>query len=158
MAALVVAGPVSETLDAVHAAPIWRDRSDFVVGARLEESGRTEQMWARRIGTSTFEICCIPFFVYDLALGDVVRTDEKYEIVRVVERSGRTVFRLWFGTSSFSRDEIAEVLRQLGALLEWSSLNLLAVDAADSAVAQTIADYLQLHQSLGHLRYETGAS
>jgi hypothetical protein len=41
-------------------------------------------LWARQVGDRRFEICCIPFFLYDVALGDVVETDENYSLVRVV--------------------------------------------------------------------------
>jgi hypothetical protein len=78
----------------------------------------------------------------DVALGDVVQTDANDDLVRVVARSGRFVFRVWFGEAFHPRQEVADELAGLGALLEWSSANLLAVDAADQAHAQTIADYL----------------
>lgn len=89
---------VAETMtapskEAVHPDPVWRDRSNFVIGARLPEPGRTEQLWARQLGDRRFELCCIPFFLYDLALGDVVETDDNYDVVRVLKPSGRYVYR-----------------------------------------------------------------
>jgi hypothetical protein len=33
----------------------------------------------------------------DIALGDLVETDANCELARVVERSGRFVFRVWLG-------------------------------------------------------------
>lgn len=144
--------------DALHPEPVWRDRSNFIIGAPLPEEGRAEQLWARQVGDRRFEICCIPFFVHDVALGDVVETDANFDLVRVVERSGRYVFRVWFGESFRPREEIAERLAALGALLEWSSLNLLAVDAADESHAQVIADFLTEQERGGHLMFETGRS
>jgi hypothetical protein len=131
-----------ERVDAIHDAPIWRDRANFVIGAPLREKGRAEQLWVRQVSDRRFEICCIPFFVYDVALGDVVETDANYDLARVMERSGRFVFRVWFGEAFNSRQEVADELAEFGALLEWSSANLLAVDAGDQAHAQTIAAYL----------------
>jgi hypothetical protein len=154
MVATMKAGRVN----AVHAAPVWRERANFLIGAPLAEEGRGEQLWARQIGDDRFEICCIPFFVYDLALGDIVETDANFDLVRVVERSGRFVFRVWFGETSHPRQEVAEKLAELGALLEWSSPNLLAVDAADEAHAQTIAEYLAAQEREEGLMYETGRS
>lgn len=72
------------------------------------------------------------------------------------KRSGRYVFRVWFGDSFHPRDEIAEHLTRLGAVLEWSSVNLLAVDAANEADAQEMADFLQSMQDAGQMIYETG--
>jgi hypothetical protein len=140
LAAAVVVTVKAERVDAVHDAPVWRDRANFVIGAPLREEGRAEQLWARQVSDQRFEICCIPFFLYDVALGDVVETDANYDLARVVERSGRFVFRVWFGEAFHPRQEVADELAELGALLEWSSANLLAVDAADEAHAQVIAD------------------
>jgi len=145
-------------VDAVHSAPVWRDRANFIIGAPLPEPGRAEQLWTRQVGDRRFEICCIPFFVYDVALGDIVETDGNYDLVRVIVPSGRFAFRVWFGESSYPREAIAEELSELGALLEWSSANLLAVDAADAVRAQRVADYLAEQQGAGRLMYETGRS
>jgi hypothetical protein len=146
------------SVDEAHAAPVWRDRANFVIGAPLPEEGHSEQLWARQVGDTRFEVCCIPFFVYDLALGDIVETDANYDVVRVVERSGRFVFRVWFGETFHPRQQVADELAELGALLEWSSANLLAVDAADEAHAQAIADYLKEQEHARRLIYETGRS
>jgi len=145
--------------DAVHSDPVWRERADFIIGAPLPEEGRAEQLWARRLGEPLlFEICCIPFFLYDVALADVVQTDASYAFTRVVEPSGRFVFRAWFGDSFHPRQDIANQLRDIGALLEWSSTNLLAVDAANAQEAQVVADFLSDQDTRGHLKYETGRS
>ena len=76
----------------------------------------------------------------------------------MVERSGRFVFRVWFGEAFHPRQEVADELTERGALLEWSSANLLAVDAADEANAQRIADYLAEQEGAGRLMFETGRS
>jgi hypothetical protein len=146
--------------EAVHKEPIWRERSNFIIAASIPDGGdvETEQLWARREDGGNFEICCIPFFVYDLALGDIVETDSSYLVSRVVRESGRYVFRLWFGESFHPREEIADELKALGSLLEWSSSNLLAVDAIDLQHAQVVADILTDRQKAGHLHYETGRS
>jgi len=46
----------------------------------------------------------------------------------------------------------------LGSLVEWSSRNLLAVDAADGEHAQLVADFLTEREKAGHLIYDTGRS
>jgi hypothetical protein len=148
----------SKPIDAVHSEPVWRDRANFIIGASLPEEGRAEQLWARQVCDQRFEICCIPFFLYDIALGDVVETNADNEIVRVVEPSGRYVFRLWFDESFHARKEVAERLSELNALLEWSSMNLLAVDAADAEQAQLVADLLTEEEGAGRLTYDTGRS
>lgn len=95
-------------------------------------------------------------------LGDVVQTvaknERKYVLECVVRQSGRYTFRVWFGNSLYPRAEIASELSALGALLEWSSRNLLAIDAADSKHAKVTAGCLADHEVVGLLEYETGRS
>ena len=147
-----------EGVDAVHEAPVWRDRADFVIGASLPEEGRAEQLWARQVGDQRFEICCIPFFVYNVALGDVVETNADYDFERVVLPSGRYVFRVWFGSTAVPRQDIAGELVERGAMLEWSSANLLAIDAADTAHAAQVAEFLAEQERADRLMFETGRS
>lgn len=147
----------------VHEGPVWRDRAGFIVNAALSEEGRFEQLWCRQVSENTFEVCCIPFFLYDVALGDVVETaptgGRRYMLSRVVEPSGRFVFRVHFERSMLRhKDEIAAELVALGALMEWSSSSMLAVDAADADHAQRVADFLLAREELGQLVYETGRS
>jgi uncharacterized protein DUF4265 len=149
----------------VHQDPVWRERSNFIINAKLPESDRPhrfEQLFAQRIGADRFEVCCIPFALYDVALGDIVATapsgDRQYVVKEVVKQSGRYVFRVWFGESFHPRDEIAQELAALGSLTEWSSRNLLAVDAADLEHAQQVADFLIKNEKAGRLIYETGRS
>jgi hypothetical protein len=143
-----------------HSEPAWRDRADFIINAKLPEEGRWEQLWARKVSDETFELCCIPFFLYDIALGDVVQTSDlegrKFVFARVLKPSGRYVFRAHFGHSSHPRDEIVERLTELGAGTEWSSATLLAIDAVDLPHAQQVADFLNERSDLGQLLYETG--
>jgi hypothetical protein len=149
----------------VHQDPVWRGRSNFIINAELPETDRPrrfEQLFARREADDLFEVCCIPFALYDVALGDIVATgpkgDRKFVVREVVKPSGRYVFRVWFGESFYPRDEVADELRALGSLIEWSSRNLLAVDAADLEHAQLVADFLAEQQRADRLIYETGRS
>lgn len=144
-----------------HRDPVWRDRADFIVQAPLQEAHRFEQLWCRRVSEDTFEVCCIPFFLYDVALGDVIRTephaDRRYVMSGVVASSGRYVFRARFeGSQLGNRDEVLDRLTDLGAWTEWSSHSMVAVDARDAAHGQVIADYLWEQEQLGRLVYETG--
>lgn len=157
--------PTDEKNFVVHSEPVWRERANFIINAALPDEDypyRFEQLWVRQLAEERFEVCCIPFFLFDVALGDVVETkgrgDRKYVFERVVKSSGRYVFRVWFGDSYYPREGIAEKLQELGALLEWSSVNLLAVDSINSEHAQQIADFLQEQEHLDNLVYETGRS
>ena len=159
--------PMNDSEIATHGNPTWRDRSDFIIFADIAREGlplRLEQLWARQVTLGRFEICCIPFFAYDIALGDEVETEarggRRYVVRRVVKRSGRYTFRAWFGDSSspHARDELIQELLAFGCELEWSSLNLLAIDAATDDLAQAVADKLDERERNGNLVYETGRS
>ena len=151
-----------------HEAPAWREKADSLVHAWIGDEGkesrsrwRWEQLWARRAGEDRYEVCCIPFFAYDLALGDEVETGRRDDrdpvFERVVRPSGHYTFRVWFQDPAL-RGEVAGEIRDLGCLTEWRSLtsNLLAVDAPSQAVAQRVADLLAARQKAGGVVYETG--
>jgi hypothetical protein len=142
--------------EVVHPQPVWRDRANYILGGSEAGGDGTEQLWARNLGGNRFEICCIPFILYGLALGDIVEADEHSELTGVIKNSNRSVFRARFGNSAYPRDEIEQGVSELGALVEWSSDDLLAVDAADADTAAAIFAYLEQHQNDGHLMVETG--
>ncbi len=50
------------------------------------------------------------------------------------------------------------MLQDGGWLFEWSSRNLLAIDAEDEPSAQALADLLAEREARGALVYETGRS
>ena len=165
MAAGVVEAMTAAEKFVVHQEPVWRERSNFIINAELSEKDlpwRSEQLYVRQVSDDRFEVCCIPFFLYDVALGDIVATspkgDRKYVVTNVVQPSGRYVFRVWLGESLQAPDEIAEQLEALGSLVEWSSRNLLAVDAVDQEHAQLVANYLAERERAQQLIYETGLS
>lgn len=150
---------MADVREAVHRDPVWRDRADFIIATRIDPGDTdvsTEQLWARRIGDGRHELCCIPFFAYDLALGDVVEVDADHLVTRVVEPSGRYVFRVHFSRPDQPTDEVIAELTGMGALVEWSSPSLVAVDARDQEHAQQVADVLQAREDRDELVYETG--
>ena len=149
-----------------HQNPAWRDKSDFIIVMKIPDSGASskwqwEQLWAKQIKENRFEICCIPFFVNDLALGDSVETEQqeekKYAVSRIIKKSGRYTFRVWFLDTS-SREEIINQIEKFGCLIEQRSSvrNLIAIDAAKTDAAQRIANFLYLQEETGKLNYETG--
>jgi Domain of unknown function (DUF4265) len=141
--------------------PVWRDRADFVIAANIAstpDKREWEQLWVRKLSDSRFEICCIPFFAFDLALGDEVETDADLVMRRVIKPSGHFTFRVWFGNSTNPNDKtlVMELIQQAGCEYEWSSDNLLAVDAHSQGVAQILADELAELQKSSQIMVETG--
>src|SRR5262245_18202449 len=119
---------------ATHRNPVWGDKSDFIIRADLSPfgmPGEFEQIWARKITENRFEICCIPFFTYGLALGDEVTSTLDFVICNVQRRNGHKIFRIAIETGRDTvgiHKKLHEWVDQTGFLYEWSSDGYLAVD------------------------------
>ncbi|MFI0514457.1 DUF4265 domain-containing protein [Streptomyces sp. WSLK1-5] len=94
-----------------------------------------EQLWLRPTGHGTYEVCCLPFRAYGLALGDQVTLDaEGRKVAAVVSRSGNRVFRVFVPTSvpdgkfSLVRSRIVSAIDACGATAEWSGDRHVAID------------------------------
>jgi hypothetical protein len=154
--------PATRNEYVLHSTPIWRHKMDFVFDAALGEDclpRRFEQLVGRQVADQEFEVCCIPFFLYKVSLGDIVATNADYVVERVARQSRRYTFRVFFGDEAGPkdgpRDAVAAHLElELGALLEWYSDKYLAVDAADYKMGQAVFDYLAPFQGAGQLMVE----
>lgn len=146
---------------AVHSFPIWRDRANFVFAAyqgTKDGKNQWEQLWGHEVGPQRCVVCCIPFFLHNVALGDEVEIDANFVFQRVVQPSGQVTFRVWFeGQGISKRQDLVHEIEAMKPLMEWSSHNLLALSLTE-AEAQQMADYLQLRENEGLLQYETGRS
>jgi hypothetical protein len=149
-----------------HQQPIWRERANFLIVARIEISAfglpdAWEQLWSRQLGDQTFEICCIPLLARDLALGDEVETSthdgRQYVIDHVSKGSGHYTFQIWFRDEA-TRQGLPNQLEALGCPYEWAwdESNLLAVDATCLGVAEEVARLLHHAEDRGQLEYQTG--
>lgn len=145
-----------------HFNPIWKEKANFIICAKVDDPNKVfigEQLWARKISDNRFEVCCIPFFVYDLSLGDEVETDEEFFVKKVIKPSGQFTFRIWLkDTPDGIRIDVFKHLIENGFLIEQHSEFLLAVNASDANHAQLTADYLMEHEKKSNLVYETGKS
>ena len=144
----------------MHEKPAWRARANFILHIKVE-GDRLEQLWSSRINDNRFEICCIPFFAYDLALGDIVETapelGKQYMVQRVVVPSSHYTFRVWYKPDDHpSHMLVTERAAELGCPWEWFSGRLMSLDAPDHETAQQLANHLGRLQSEGRLHYETG--
>jgi hypothetical protein len=122
-----------------------------------------EQLWCKQLAPQRFQICCIPFFLYDLSIGDEVETDSEYILSTIVGRSGHVTFRAWFGgatgaarANTATREALLMALNTVRAGIETYSENLWAIDANDNEHAVRVADILQQFEGSGRLMYETG--
>jgi hypothetical protein len=117
---------------ATHSKPAWGSQANWMLHADLGKDGmstRGEQLWAKQTGTGVFKICCIPFFTYGIALGDVVEADAKNIIVKVTEKSGHNNLRVAItGEASEIHGELHDWAEKSGLLYEWFEEKYLAVD------------------------------
>jgi hypothetical protein len=84
-----------------HEHPVWRERADALIHLPFTFDGKeyVEQLWTRHETDDLFEVCCIPAYAYNLALGDIVEAPG-YVVSRVLRRSGRFTFRVRFGADA----------------------------------------------------------
>jgi hypothetical protein len=150
---------LSQDYIATHREPIFRDKADFLFFAPLEadqDRREWEQLWGRIVGPHQVEVCCIPFFAYDLNLGDIVQLDQENVVEGVVARSGQVTFRAWLkDIAPDARSGLIAEIDSIGAHREWSSENLLALSIAENS-AQGLADLLQNGADRNDLIYENG--
>jgi hypothetical protein len=148
---------------ATHSIPAWRSRANFLIRADLADhglAGRMEQLWARKIDNNTFEICCIPFFTYGIALGDMVETDSGYFIRRVTEKGGHRTLRGAVankGKVDDLHESIHRYLDRIGLMYEWYAPGYFAVDLPSPLRDDEIVPFLQGLATTGDLSYEIDA-
>ncbi|MFD8389880.1 DUF4265 domain-containing protein [Streptomyces sp. NPDC059680] len=142
------------TIDGVtyvsHESPAWRDEKNYMAMVDLapfDLPGMLEQLWLREVGVEgSYEVCCIPFYAYGLALGDVVEKGESETVNRFVRKSGRRVLRVLFAEPRplmDSRSALRRAVDSAGLLSEWNGDRHVAIDVPDVAVMQSIFDSVQ---------------
>jgi len=145
-----------------HEDPAWISRANFIIHAPVEKDHyQREQLWAQQIADDRFMICCIPFMVYHLALGDEVVTrmegEQRYVMWYIAEQSSHHTFRIIFdaATEAPQRQQLVRELQEVGCLVEYFTYDYLAIDA-DGAIARKTARMLWEKQKQGILMYEDG--
>ena len=107
--------------------------------------GSFEQLWTRTDDQRQFEICCIPFFTYGIALGDVVTWDPVSHLVEVTTPSGHQNIRVAFlnkSKAATSHSDVHGALVQAGCLVEFSSDGYGAIDIDTTARANVVVGLL----------------
>lgn len=144
-----------------HVKPAWGSKADYLIHAVIDnmETVTREQLWARRIDDNRFLICCIPFFVYHLALGDEVVTTQHEELAYVIDRiaaqSEHHTFRVKFLNKGKAFDDFFAWLKEIEGEFEWFSHEFVAIDCVQQN-AEAVAKKLWEMQHLGVLAYEDG--
>ena len=144
----------------VHPTPAKRSRSNALVAYKFDQKeGRAfwEQLWTRKIDEQHHEVCCIPFFVYGLSLGDKILAANNFFFL-VVEKSGNATFWVCLGHDVQSRGKLVKEIKALGAEFEWSSESktLLAINASSPEISWKLTDLLDALEATGAVEFEVG--
>jgi hypothetical protein len=143
----------NDNLDVVtHESPAWRERANFIIAARLDEDANKEglvweQLWARELGENIFEICCIPFFSYGLALGDIVETRpydaKRYVVSSRLKTKGHFTLRVWFQNQI--EESLLESISSSGFAVErrYKTGRLVSIDAPSSEKRKELEQMLE---------------
>src|SRR5438876_694209 len=81
-----------------------------------------EYLWCRPLSDASFELCCIPFAAYNLALGDQIILElvesRFYTVTGVGVRSENATYRIWIADDRADLNDFGQELRGLGLLVE----------------------------------------
>lgn len=150
----------------VHESPAWRAAADYLAMADLAPFGfpdMKEQIWLRSLPDGTYEVCCIPFRVYGVSLGDTVELDDGGKtIVRVRSKGGHRAFRVFFLSKVAEsklediRNRIDGVARAESLAVEWSGDRHVAVDVTTDSEIGVIWREIQAEVDNGSALWEWG--
>lgn len=134
------------------------------VGAREATDGLVtwEGLLARRLAPDRARVCAVPFWVYDLNLGDEVTLMASAEGAQVVTGvavdAGNFTFRVVFTDGDDNDRRWHQLMVDLEAFECWFDVRATGFVAlsAPAAHAEAVAGYLQAREDLGELRFETG--
>jgi hypothetical protein len=123
--------------------------------------GRWEQLWVRKLSVEEFEICCIPFFTYGVALGDTILAGRQgsleWVLQRVLRKSGHRHVRVAV-TNRASSTELHEALHGVAASLpfahEWRGPGFLAIDIPPGDDSGRVTAAFQSHVLAGNIELE----
>lgn len=142
------------TIDGVtyisHEDPAWRREKNYMAMVDLapfDLAGMREQLWLREIEEGGgYEVCCIPFYAYGLALGDVVAKSGADAVDGLISKSGRRALRVIFADPrppEDSRSELLSAIDSAGLLSEWNGDRHVAIDVPDISLMQPVFDSVQ---------------
>ena len=144
------------------------EREDCTVwvgaGADWSRSVRWEGLLAVRLSCNRARVCAVPFWVYDVNLGDEVALMESAEgapvVTGVVVDGGNYTFRVRFAGAADDDVRWRELMVELEPFDCWFDVRSPAFVAmsAPAAHARAVADYLDDRERRGELLFETGRS
>ena len=142
----------------VHEDPVGRAATNYIARADLAPfglDGQVEQLWLTVVNDGSYQVACIPFSTYGLALGDTVLLHDDY-IINVVGTSRHRVLRLLFtpdlplGELQRTAEAIRTEITAAGLLSEWNGDRFVAVDVPPNAAPSQLFAAMETAVSAGH--------
>jgi hypothetical protein len=130
-----------------HPDPVERRSSNYIAQVDLAPfglAGQFEQVWLHDRGSGSYAMACIPFMLYGLALGDLVRLSEDGKVASLIEASGHRVLRLMLvedpDPARLERAiaEITACVANANLLTEWHGPRFIAVDVPPAARPESV--------------------
>lgn len=119
-----------------------------------------EQLWTRTNDRLAYELCCLPFFTYGIALGDEIAWNDTDRRAVVTRRSGRRLVRCAFADrkdAAAHHESFHGSVTATGALVEFRGVGLASIDIdSDERLDAVLAVLGPLHES-GRAMWEWGS-
>lgn len=150
----------------VHDLPVGRTGENYLAMANLEPFGfgdSLEQIWLRPLADGSYEVTCVPFRVYGLALGDTVALNpDGTRVAEILKSSGHRVFRIFLPRALAdselkpARDAIVSAAAIDGLKSEWSGDRHVAIDVPPGRQVSAVWESIQPAISAQHAVWEWG--
>lgn len=141
-----------------HPYPVDGDNANSTLDVPLEDSDMpyVERLVTRKLSAVRHVICCVPGYVHNIALWDIVTLDKLSNKIVSVEPSGRWVFRIYSKDGWWDKKSLLDRIAEKGGLMETCSDCLIAIDVACEDSASEMALLLNSAEQSGEVVYETG--
>ena len=155
-----------------HVQPEPRDtrESGLAPPKQLDRPDRSDALRARSRNLRTvvgsdrrriiFQVCCIPFFTYGIALGDLIEVDRDSRVASIVHRSGRRVIRVACkgrAEAQIHHEWLHDLLVSSGVLHEFSSSGYVSIDIENEGQADALVSTLQPRVETALIMWEWGS-
>ena len=125
-----------------HLNPTKRSTSNYIKIIDLENPAfgyAREQLWLKKLKDNSYQVCCIPYLIYDVCLDDVVSIADGH--IRIVKKSKRFGFRVI--VSPDKAEELMMILHKNNYTFEHEQdHSLIAVDALSIKYAKELSNLL----------------
>lgn len=116
-----------------------------------------ESVWGEKVRGMIYKIDSIPFFTYEVALGDEIavhRRDSEYRYLESVRSSSNSLLRVVCFKDT-NQAEIRAALSSIGCDSEWlEQFRIISVNIPDATTIDVVRETLDSFEEQGLLEYE----